>query len=52
MIVPAADIEAALAEHAGPEAARAGLGRRMLALVVIAALVAIIVALVWWGLAR
>jgi len=52
MVVPAAEIQAALAEHAEPEAARAGLGRRLLALVVIAALVAVIVALVWWGLAR
>ena len=52
MVVSAEEIQAALAEHAEPEAARAGLGRRLLALVVIAALVAVIVALVWWGLAR
>jgi protein phosphatase len=56
MIVPASDIQAALAEQAGlevePEAPQAGLGRRVLALGVIAALIAIIVALVWWGLAR
>jgi serine/threonine protein phosphatase PrpC len=56
MIVPASDIEAALAEQAGadvePEVAQAGFGRRVLALGVIAGLIAIIVALVWWGLAR
>ena len=52
MVVSAEEIQAALAEQAEPEAARAGLGRRLLALVVIAALVAVIVALVWWGLAR
>jgi protein phosphatase len=52
MVVPAEQIQLALAEQAEPEAARAGLGRRLLALGVIAALVAIIVALVWWGLAR
>jgi len=52
MVVPAADIQAALAEQAGPEPARAGFGRRVLALGVIAVLVAVIVALVWWGLAR
>jgi serine/threonine protein phosphatase PrpC len=49
MIVSADEIRAALAE---PEAARAGIGRRLLALLVIAALIAIIVVLVWWGLAR
>jgi serine/threonine protein phosphatase PrpC len=52
MVVSAADIEAALAADAAHEAPQAGLGRRLLALVVIAALVAVIVALVWWGLAR
>jgi protein phosphatase len=45
------------AESAGPaepepEPVQAGLGRRLLALLVIAVLIAIIVALVWWGLAR
>jgi serine/threonine protein phosphatase PrpC len=35
-----------------PQAPVAGLGRRLLALAVIVVLVAIIVALVWWGLAR
>lgn len=52
MVVPAEDIQLALAEQAEPEAARGGLGRRLLALLVIAALVVIIVVLVWWGLAR
>jgi protein phosphatase len=51
MVVPAAEIEAALAEEqeAPPQA---GIGRRLLALAVIIALIALIVALVWWGLAR
>jgi protein phosphatase len=40
------------AEQAKPEPVQAGLGRRLLALLVIAVLIAIIVALVWWGLAR
>jgi Flp pilus assembly protein TadB len=34
------------------EAPQAGIGRRLLALLVIAALIAVIVALVLWGLAR
>jgi hypothetical protein len=34
------------------EARRPGIGRRFLALLVIFALVAVIVVLVWWGLAR
>jgi serine/threonine protein phosphatase PrpC len=52
MVVPAADINAALAAHEEQQAPQAGLGRRLLALLVILALVAIIVVLVWWGLAR
>jgi PPM family protein phosphatase len=57
MVVPAADIQAAVdahlvvegSEQAGPQA---GIGRRLLALLVILALIAVIVVLVWWGLAR
>jgi len=62
MVVPASDIDAALAEQDEldvpqadvPQAdvPQAGLGRRLLALLVIFALIAIIVVLVWWGLAR
>jgi serine/threonine protein phosphatase PrpC len=52
MVVPAAEINAALAAHEEQQAPQAGLGRRLLALLVILALVAIIVVLVWWGLAR
>ena len=52
MVVPAAEIAAALAEEAEPEGPQAGFGRRVLALAVIAGLIAVIVALVWWGLAR
>jgi PPM family protein phosphatase len=52
MVVSADDIHAAIAEHETSEAPQAGLGRRLLALLVIIALIAIIVALVWWGLAR
>jgi protein phosphatase len=59
MVVPAAAIETAIetesesrAEPAAPEPPQAGLGRRLLALLVIIALIAIIIALVWWGLAR
>ena len=52
MVVSAADVGAASAAHAEPEAPQAGLGRRLLALLVIMALIAVIVALVWWGLAR
>jgi protein phosphatase len=52
MVVSADDIHAAIAEHETSEAPQAGLGRRLLALLVIIALVAVIVALVWWGLAR
>ena len=52
MVVPAADIEAAIAAHEEQQAPQAGIGKRLLALLVILALVAIIVVLVWWGLAR
>ncbi|MDX6475394.1 MAG: hypothetical protein QOH95_905, partial [Gaiellaceae bacterium] len=57
MVVPASDIQAAIAAHAVEEdgeqdTPRAGLGRRLLALLVILALIAVIVVLVWWGLAR
>jgi serine/threonine protein phosphatase PrpC len=52
MVVPAAEIQAALAAHEEQQAPQAGIGRRLLALLVILALVAIIVVLVWWGLAR
>jgi protein phosphatase len=51
MVVPAAEIRAAVA--AGEQAqATAGVGRRLLALSVIVLLVVLIVVLVWWGLAR
>jgi PPM family protein phosphatase len=60
MVVPPSEIQAAAAatgeaEVASPAttpAAEAGFGRRVLALLVIAVLVAVIVVLVWWGLAR
>jgi PPM family protein phosphatase len=57
MVVPPSEIDAALAEHDEldvPQAdvPQAGLGRRLLALLVIFALIAVIVVLVWWGLAR
>jgi protein phosphatase len=62
MVVPASDIDAALAGHeeqdvpqaGGPQAdvREAGLGRRLLALLVIFGLIGVIVVLVWWGLAR
>jgi PPM family protein phosphatase len=52
MIVPASEIEAALAAPPAPMTPQAGLGRRLLALLVIVALIAVIVVLVWWGLAR
>ncbi len=51
MVVPAEEIDAAMAAQAD-EAPQAGIGRRLLALLVIAALIAVIVALVLWGLAR
>jgi PPM family protein phosphatase len=52
MVVAAADIDAALAAQGSPESPQAGMGRRLLALAVIAALVVVIAVLVWWGLAR
>jgi protein phosphatase len=58
MVVPVEQIEAAAPPPAAPEEPKepeepeAGLGRRLLALVVIAGLCALIVVLVWWGLAR
>jgi protein phosphatase len=51
MVVPAEALDAALVARE-PETPQAGILRRLLALVVILALVAIIVVLVWWGLAR
>ena len=52
MVVPADEINAALAAGGTASDPQAGLGRRLLALLVIAALCAVIVVLVWWGLAR
>lgn len=55
MVVPVADIQAAIGEERRPapaQAREAGLGRRLLALLVIVVLIAIIVVLVWRGLAR
>jgi len=57
MVVPASEIQAAtdaqaLVEGTEQETRQAGIGRRFLALLVIFALVAVIVVLVWWGLAR
>jgi protein phosphatase len=57
MVVPASDIQAAIAAHAVEEnseqdAPQAGIGKRLLALLVILGLIAVIVVLVWWGLAR
>jgi PPM family protein phosphatase len=56
MIVSAAALaearESAAAAAAAPVEPEAGLGRRLLASLVIAALVALIVLLAWWGLAR
>jgi protein phosphatase len=52
MVVPAEEIEAAIAAQEEEEAPQAGIGRRLLALLVICALIAVIVVLVWWGLAR
>lgn len=52
MVVAAADIDAAIAAQGSSEAPQAGIGRRLLALAVIVALAAVIVVLVWWGLAR
>ena len=52
MVISAADVQTAIGDAAEPDAPTAGFGRRLLALLVIATLVAVIVALVWWGLAR
>ena len=52
MVVPTSDIQAAVAAQEEQEVPQAGIGRRFLALVVILALIAVIVVLVWWGLAR
>ena len=56
MVVSAAALaearESAAAAAAAPVEPEAGLGRRLLASLVIAALVALIVLLAWWGLAR
>jgi hypothetical protein len=56
MVVSAADVQSAIAaqESEVPQAGtrEAGIGRRLLALLVIVALVALILVLVWWGLAR
>jgi protein phosphatase len=57
MVVPASEIQAATAAQAvvegnEQEAPQAGIGRRLLALLVIFALLAVIGVLVWWGLAR
>jgi hypothetical protein len=49
MVMSAADVETALAEQEIPQA---GFGRRLLALLVILALIAAIVVLVWQGLAH
>lgn len=51
MVVSAAELHAAL-DSGEPASPQAGLGRRILALLVIAVLIAVIVVLVWWGLAR
>jgi len=56
MVVSAAALaearESAAAVAAAPTEPEAGLGRRLLASLVILALVALIVLLAWWGLAR
>jgi protein phosphatase len=52
MVVPASDIQAAIAAQEEQVVRQAGIGRRFLALLVILALIAVIVVLVWWGLAR
>jgi protein phosphatase len=51
MVVSAAEVQSAIAAHE-PEVPQASIGRRLLALTVIVALIALIVVLVWWGLAR
>jgi protein phosphatase len=56
MVVPAAQVRAALERHeaeTGEDGTHeAGIVRRLVALLVIVALIAVIVVLVWWGLAR
>jgi protein phosphatase len=52
MVVPASDIQAAIAAQEEQDVPQAGIGRRFLALLVILGLIAVIVVLVWWGLAR
>ena len=52
VILSAEELRSTLPGPEVPETPQAGLGRRLLALLVIAALVAVIVVLVWWGLAR
>jgi protein phosphatase len=52
MVVPADEIRAAVAAQREPDVPQAGIGRRLLALLVILGLIAVIVVLVWWGLAR
>jgi serine/threonine protein phosphatase PrpC len=53
MVVPAAEVDSAFAQQeAEQDVPQAGIGRRLLALLVIVALIALIVVLVWWGLAR
>jgi PPM family protein phosphatase len=52
MVVPASDIQTAIAALEERDAPQAGIGRRLLASLVILALMAVIVVLVWWGLAR
>ncbi len=52
MVVPAEEIRAAVAAQQATDVPQAGLGRRLLALLVILGLIAVIVVLVWWGLAR
>jgi protein phosphatase len=52
MVVPASDIQAAVAAQHDEDTSQAGIGRHLLALLVILGLVAVIVVLVWWGLAR
>jgi hypothetical protein len=56
MVVSAAEVQSAFVaqEPEVPQAGtrEAGIGRRLLALLVIVALIALIVVLVWWGLAR
>jgi len=52
VVVPAHELQAALAAQEQADLPQAGLGRRLLALLVIVVLLAVIVVLVWWGLAR